>query len=126
MARETNGRDPHASLERSEGEPQTFTMPLLAALYGSVVVIAVIFVLRTEIGREIEDRLDAPARTLIAAPLVILAVIVFCAGLVALVVPAYRREVMRVAEFAAWIIPAWALMAGLVLGALAWALARLD
>ncbi|MGH2957795.1 MAG: hypothetical protein ACRDL6_12480 [Solirubrobacterales bacterium] len=124
MARETNGPDPR--LERSEAEPQTFTMPLLAALYGSVVVIAVIFVLRTEIGRDIEDKLDAPARTLIAAPLVVLAVIVFCAGLVALIVPAYRREVMRVAEFAAWIIPAWALMAGLVLGAIAWALARLD
>ena len=109
-----------------EREPQTFTMPLLATLYGSVVVIAVIFVLRTDTGRDIEDKLEAPARTLIAAPLVVLAVIVFCGGLLALVAPAYRRPTMRVVELAAWIIPAWAMIAGLVLGAIAYALAHLD
>ena len=115
------GQDP-----TPEHEPQTFTMPLLATLYGSVVVIAVIFVLRTDIGRDIEDKLEAPARTLIAAPLVILALIVFTGGLVALMAPAYRRQTMRVVELAAWIIPAWAVITGMVLGAIAYALAHLN
>ena len=115
------GQDP-----TPEHEPQTFTMPLLATLYGSAVVIAVIFVLRTDIGRDIEDKLEAPARTMIAAPLVILALIVFTGGLVALVAPAYRRVSMRVVELAAWIIPAWAMITGLVLGGIAYALGQLD
>ena len=109
-----------------ESEAQDFTWPLLATLYGSVVVITVIFVLRTDIGRDVEDKLEAPARTMIAAPLVILALIVFTGGLVALVVPAYRRHSMRVVELAAWMIPAWAVITGLVLGGIAYALGQLD
>ena len=110
---------------QEEEPPRTFTMPLLACLYGSVVVIAVIFVLRTDIGRQIEDKLEAPARTLIAAPLVVLALVVFVGGLVALI-PAYRRQSMRVVEIAAWIIPAWAMMTALVLAAISYGLSRLD
>ena len=109
-----------------ENEAQDFTWPLLATLYGSVVVITVIFVLRTDLGRGVEDKLEAPARTMIAAPLVILGIVVFTGGLVALVAPAVRRQAMRVTEIAAWIIPAWAVMTGLVLGAIAYALDRLN
>jgi hypothetical protein len=115
------GQDP-----TPDREPQPFTMPLLATLYGSAVVIAVIFVLRTDIGRDIEDKLEAPARTMIAAPLVILALIVFTGGLVALLAPAYRRHTMRVVELAAWMIPAWAVLTGMVLGAISYALGHLD
>lgn len=125
MAKSNTARERLRERE-AEPEPQFFTMPLLGALYGSVVVVAVIFVMNTSLGRNVEDDLDAPARTLIAGPLIAMAIVVFLASMVALIVPAYRRESMRVAEFAAWIIPAWAVMAGLVLGGISYALSRLG
>src|SRR5919108_205929 len=41
-----------ARMEPDEDEGQTFTWPLLGALYGSLVIVAVIAVLRSQIGRE--------------------------------------------------------------------------
>ena len=126
MAKQTSARERLRAQREEEPEAQPFTMPLLGALYASTVVVIVIFILNVGLGRSIEDELDAPARTLIAAPVIGLAIVVFCACMVALLAPAYRRDSMKVAEIAAWLIPAWLLMGGLVLGAIAYALARIN
>jgi hypothetical protein len=105
---------------------QTFTWPLLGALYGSVVVIAVIAILDSHLGRGFEDEVDAPARTLVAAPVVAAAIVVFLASIVALIAPGYRRVSLRVAEVAGWLIPAWLVMSAMVVGAIAFALHHAD
>jgi hypothetical protein len=48
--------------------------------------------------------------------------VVFVASMVALVLPAYRGPSLGVAEVAAWLIPAWLMIGGLVLGAVDYAL----
>jgi zinc transporter ZupT len=106
--------------------PQTFTWPLLGALYGSLVIVAVVAVLASGAGRGFEDEVDAPARTLVAAPLVAFAGALFVASLVALVVPAYRRQSLRAAEVFAWLIPAWLVMCAMGIGAVAFALHHAD
>ena len=58
--------------------------------------------------------------------MVAFAAVVFVASMVALIVPGYRRPSMRVAEIAGWLIPAWLVMAGMVLGAVAFALHHAD
>jgi hypothetical protein len=107
--------------ESEEPEDQTFTLPMLGALYGSVVVVVVIAILNSHIGRNLEDDLDAPARTLVAAPVITAATVVVVASLAALV-PEYRRPSLKVAEIAAWLIPAWLVMSGMALGAISFAL----
>ena len=111
--------------QHSSGD-QTFTWPLLGALYGSLVIVAVVALLASHLGRHFEDEVDAPARTLVAAPVVAFAGVVFLASLVALIVPGYRRQSMRVAEIAAWLIPAWLVMAAMGIGAVAFALHHAD
>jgi hypothetical protein len=108
------------------GEPQTFTLPLLGALYGSLVIVAVVAVLDSQIGRGLEDEIDAPARTLIAAPVIVAAVVVFLSSMVALMLPSYRRAALRVAEIAGWLIPAWLVMGAMVLVAISFALNHAD
>jgi hypothetical protein len=114
--------------ERDPGEagdderPQTFTWPLLGALYGSLVIVTVVGVLASDAGRSFENEVDAPARTLVAAPLVVFAAVVFLASLVALIVPGYRRRALRVAEIFSWLIPAWLVMCAMGIGAVAFAL----
>jgi uncharacterized membrane protein YkvI len=115
-----------ASRDPDHDEPQTFTWPFLGALYGSLVVVAVFAILDSSIGRGLEDEIDAPARTLIAAPVVATAVVVFLASVLALVLPAYRRPALRVAEIAGWLIPAWLIMGALVLGATSFAIHHAD
>jgi hypothetical protein len=110
-----------ARREPEEEEPQTFALPLLGALYGSLVIVAVVAVLSSRLGRGLDDEVDAPARDLIAVPVVLTAAVVFVASLMALV-PEYRRVSLRVAEIAAWLIPAWLLIGGMVLGAVSYAL----
>ena len=105
--------------ESEEPEDQTFTLPMLGALYGSVVV--VIAILNSHIGRGFEDDVDAPARTLVAAPVIVAATVVVVASLAALV-PGYRRPSLKVAEIAAWLIPAWLVMSGMALAAISFAL----
>jgi hypothetical protein len=78
--------------------------------------------LASHLGRSFEDEVDAPARTLVAAPVVLFAGVVFLACIVALIVPGYRRLSLRVAEIAAWLIPAWLVMSGMGIGAVAFAL----
>jgi hypothetical protein len=105
-----------------EEEPRTFTMPLLGALYSSLVIVAVVAILNSHIGRGLEDEIDAPARTLVAAPVIASAVVVFVASMVALLAPEHRRPSLRIAEIASWLIPAWLVMGGMVLGAISFAL----
>jgi hypothetical protein len=112
--------------EPEEEPTQTFALPLLGALYGSLVVVAVLAVLDSSLGRGLEDEIDAPARTLIAAPVVALAVVVFISSMAALVAPAYRRPSLRVAEIAGWLIPAWLMIGAMVLGAVSFALHHAD
>ena len=113
-------------MDRHEPETPVFRMPLFGAVYASAIFVAAIFILNTGLGRTLERELDAPARTLVAAPVITLAVVVFCASMAALLVPDYRRQSMRVAEIAGWIIPAWLIMSATVLVGIAWALARID
>jgi hypothetical protein len=49
-------------------------------------------------------------------------VVVFVASMVALILPGARRTSMRVAEIAAWLVPAWLVMAAMGIGAVAFAL----
>lgn len=109
-----------------EAEEQTFTWPLLGALYGSLVIIAVVGVLESGAGGGFEDEVDAPARTLVAAPVVLFATVVFSACLAALIVPAYRRPALRVAEVFAWLIPTWLVMSAMGIGAVSFALQHAD
>jgi protein-S-isoprenylcysteine O-methyltransferase Ste14 len=106
--------------------PQPFTWPVIGTLYSAVVASIVIAILDTDFGRDLQERLDAPARALVAAPVLFFCAVVFCSSLVALVVPRYRRQSTRIAEYGAWLIPAWLLMSGVVLGGLAYALDRLE
>jgi hypothetical protein len=118
--------EPEDRWEDLEPEGQTFTWPLLGALYGSLVVVAVVALLASDAGRSFEDEVDAPARTLVAAPLVAFGVVVFLASMVALILPGYRRQSLRVAEIFAWLIPAWLVMCGMGIGAVAFALHHAD
>lgn len=108
--------------EQEEAEAQTFTWPLLGALYGSLVIVTVVALLESHFGRSFENEVDAPARTLVAAPLFVLAAAVFVASMVALILPAYRRPSLRVAEIAAWLVPAWLVMTAMGIGAVAFAI----
>src|SRR5260221_13986051 len=109
-----------------EREEATFTLPLLGALYGSLVIVVGVAILTSHIGRGLENEIDAPARTLIAAPVILAATVVFVASMVTLVLPEYRRPALRVAEIAGWLIPAWLVMGGMVLGAISFALHHAD
>jgi hypothetical protein len=105
-----------------EEESRDFTWPILGALYGSLVIVAVVAILASHLGRSFEDDVDAPARTLVAAPVVAFAVVLFLASMVALIAPGARRVSMRIAEVAAWLIPAWLVMCAMGIGAVAFAL----
>jgi hypothetical protein len=111
-----------ASRDQEVDEPQSFTWPLLGALYGSVVIVGVVAVLETDAGRRFEDEVDAPARTLVAGPVVLFATVLFVASVVALILPGARRPSLRVAEIAGWLIPAWLVMSGMAIGAVDFAL----
>ncbi|MDX6605770.1 MAG: hypothetical protein QOD14_310 [Solirubrobacterales bacterium] len=108
--------------DEEERQDATFTLPLLGALYGSLVIVVVVAILNSHIGRGLENEIDAPARTLIAAPVILAATVVFVASMLALILPGYRRAALRVAEIAGWLIPAWLVMGAMVLGAISFAL----
>ncbi len=111
-----------ARRELEHERPQTFTWPLLGALYSSVVIVVVVAVLNSDLGRDLDNKIDAPARTLIAAPVIITAAIVFAASLVALLAPDHRRPSLKIAEIGSWLIPAWLVMGAMVLLAIDFAL----
>jgi hypothetical protein len=108
--------------EPEELEPQTFTVPLLWTLYSSLVIVAVVAILNSDIGQDLEDELQAPARTLIAAPVIVAGIVVFVASMVALIAPRYRRPALRVSEIAGWVIPAWLVMCAMAVGAISFAI----
>ena len=112
--------------EPEELEEATFTWPLLGALYGSLVIVVIVALLNSQVGRGLDDRIDAPARTLVAAPVIVFSAGVFTASMVALILPSYRRMALKVAEIAAWLIPAWLVMGAMVLGAISFALDHAD
>jgi hypothetical protein len=112
--------------EREDTQQTTFTLPLIGALYSSLVIVVILALLNSHLGRDLDDRIGAPARTLIAAPVIISATVVFVACMIALIQPAYRRAAMRVAEIASWLIPAWLVMGAMVLGAISFALNHAD
>jgi hypothetical protein len=115
-------------MARDPAEPEgtTFTLPLLGALFSSLVIVALVALLNSHLGRDLDDKIDAPARTLIAGPVIISATVVFVACMIALIQPAYRRRALRVAEIGAWVIPAWLVMCAMVLGAISFALSHAD
>jgi hypothetical protein len=112
--------------EPEEVEEQTFTWPLLGALYGSLVIVVIVALLESDAGRSFEDEVDAPARSMVAVPVVAFAAVVFVASIVALILPAYRRPSLKVAEIAAWLIPAWLVMSAMGIGAVDFALHHAD
>jgi hypothetical protein len=112
--------------EPEEPDGNTLTWPLLGALYGSLVIVVLVALLNSHFGRHLDNEIDAPARTLVAAPVIISATAVFAPCMVALLAPAYRRAAMRVAEICAWLIPAWLVMGAMVLGAISFALHHAD
>jgi hypothetical protein len=105
---------------------QGLGLAAFGALYAAVVTAVVVAVLDTDVGRDLQRDLDAPARTLVAAPVLALAAVVFVTCVVALLLPARRDRMLRIAGMAGWLIPAWLLMAGLVLAAIAFALGRIE
>jgi len=111
---------------KPDEEPQTFTLPMLGALYGSVVIVVVAALLNSHVGRHLEDEIDAPARAMIAVPVLLFASIVAIASLLALIFPESRRNCLRVAEIAGWLIPAWLMIGAMVLGAIQFALHHAD
>ena len=115
-----------ARREPQEEPAQTLTLPLLGALYGSLVIVAVVGVLSSHVGRDLDDEVDAPAQALIAVPVVFTATVVAIASLTAMLSPRHRRSALRVAEIAGWLIPAWLMIGALVLGAISYALNHAD
>ncbi len=116
--------EPEEAGERDRPGEQGFMWPVLGALYGSVIIVAVVALLASNLGRGFEDQVDAPARALVAVPVVFFAAVVFLASIVALIAPGSRRPALRVAEVAAWLVPAWLVMSGMAIGAVDFALHR--
>ncbi len=112
--------EPEESEEPKERH-QTFAAPMVGMVCGSLVIVTVVAILNSQLGRDIEDDLEAPARTLVAAPVVAAAAVVFFASMLAML-PGYRRTALRVAALAGWVIAAWAVMSAMVLAAIRFAL----
>jgi hypothetical protein len=112
--------------EPDDKGPGSFAVPISGAAYGSLVIVAVVAILNSDVGRRLEDEVNAPARAMIAIPIVIAASVASIASLVAMMLPGSRRVSLRVAEIAAWLIPAWLVMGAMVLGAVSFALHHAD
>jgi hypothetical protein len=112
--------------EPDDKGPGSFAVPIIGAAYGSLVIVAVVAILNSDVGRSLEGEVNAPARAMIAIPIVIAASVVSIASLMAMMLPGSRRVSLRVAEIAAWLIPAWLVMGAMVLGAVSFALHRAD
>jgi hypothetical protein len=125
MAKRSQGGEQRQS-SRDENPFEGLGLAAFGALYASVVTAVVIAVLDTDLGRGLQEDLDAPARALVAGPVLALAAVVFIASVLALLLPGARDYLLRVAGMAGWLIPAWLLMAGLVLGGIAYALNSVD
>jgi hypothetical protein len=103
-----------------------FALAALGALYASVVTAVVVAILDTDFGRELGEDLEAPVRTMIAAPVLILAAVVFTACVLAFLLPDHRRRLLGVAGIAGWLIPAVLIIAGVLIATVAVALDSLQ
>lgn len=110
----------------SEGTPPGMALPAAGALYASLVIAVVLALLGTELGRDLADDLDAPVRDLVAVPVLVMAAAVFAVSLAALVVPEWRRRLLGVAGLVGWLIPAWLVIAAVLIACVSLALQRLD
>ena len=99
-----------------------FGLAALGALYASVVTAVVIAILDTDFGRELGEDLEAPVRAMIAAPVLILASVVFVASLLALTMPQHQKRLLGVAGIAGWLIPAVLIIATVLIATVAVAL----
>jgi protein-S-isoprenylcysteine O-methyltransferase Ste14 len=90
------------------------------------VIVAVVAVLNSHVGRSLDDKVDAPAQALVAIPVVTVAAVVAIASLVAMMLPEHRRSSLKVAEIGAWLIPAWLVMAGMTFAAISFAVHHAD
>lgn len=99
-----------------------FGLAALGALYASVVTAVVVAILDTDFGRELGEDLEAPVRAMIAAPVLLLAAVVFTTSVLALVLPQHRERLLGVAGIAGWLIPAVLLIAGVLIATVAIAL----
>lgn len=99
-----------------------FGLAALGALYASIVTAVVIAILDTDFGRDLGEDLEAPVRTMIAAPVLILAAVVFTACVFALVMPEHRKRLLGVAGIAGWLIPAVLIISGVLIATVAVAL----
>jgi hypothetical protein len=113
--------------KQAEREPsEDYSLAAVGALYASLVFVVVIAILDTNLGRDLTDRLGAPVRAMIAVPVLVLATVVFGCSVAALVLPAWRRGMLRLAGIASWLIPAWLVIAAVLIGSLILALKRLG
>ena len=103
-----------------------FSLAAIGALYASVVAAVTFAILDTDFGRELGEDLDAPVRAMIAVPILILCAVVFTASVLALVLPEQRRRLLGVAGIAGWLIPAVAIIAGVLIATVAVALNSLK
>ncbi len=101
-------------------------LPAIGALYASLVIAVVVALLDTEFGQGLADKVGAPVQTMVAAPVLAMALVVFVASVLALVLPAARRRLLGVAGIVSWLIPAWLVIAGVLLACVSFALDRLD
>ena len=99
-----------------------FGLAALGALYASLVTAVVIAILDTDFGRELGEDLEAPVRTMIAAPILALAAVVFVASVLALLLPDHQKRLLGVAGIAGWLIPAVLIIAGVLIATVAVAL----
>ena len=106
--------------------PQGMALPAIGALYASLVIAVVVALLDTEFGQGLADKVGAPVQTMVAAPVLAMALVVFVASVLALVLPAARRRLLGVAGIVSWLIPAWLVIAGVLLACVSFALDRLD
>ena len=100
--------------------------PALGALFSAFVAALVVAFLDTDFGRDIAGRLEGPGRALVAAPVIVMCLIIFGASVMALVLPAQRDRLLNVSLVTAWLVVAWIVMAAVILAGLAYAVDSLE
>ncbi|MSO41197.1 MAG: hypothetical protein EXQ70_04770 [Solirubrobacterales bacterium] len=101
-------------------------MPAVGALCASLVIVIVAALLETDFGRGLADDLDAPVRALVAVPVLVLAGVLFAVSVLALVLPAGRPKLLAAAGITGWLIPAWLVVAGVLLACVSFGLDRIS
>lgn len=96
------------------------------ALFSAFVAALVIAFLDTDFGQEVAGRLEGPGRALVAAPVVVMCLVIFCASVLALLLPDQRRRLHNIGVVTAWLVVAWIVMAAVILAGLAYAVDRVQ